>query len=573
MKSVIWNRVSTREQEQGYSLEQQEKLNSEYAKRLGFTEIRSFSISESASKTEQRKKFEEMLRYVSKHQINDIISEKVDRFTRRIKEAAAIHDWLIEDGSRRLHFVKENLVINRDSKSHEKLILNMKVAIAQFYADNLSEEVKKGQQGKLESGWYPGPPKLGYKTIDFEGRKVPAQDENVAPLVKRGLELFSTGNYSVQKLSNTMHEEGFRSKKGYKISPARWYDMLTDPFYYGPFYWKDELHYEFKHEPLITEEVFNKNQSLLKRKNAPKYTVHNYLLKGLTVCAECSKSITWELQKGVLYGYCNHYKPCSQTKSIKVGDIESQVLDCFEALQIQNKRLMEWIRKAVKEGYQDETDYHNAVLSELENKLKQEQKRIDNLVDMRVDEQIDRENFDKKLAEYKAEKEKITQAIQKHSQLQVKQAEYSVSFYELAQKAKEIYQTRKKLEEKRRILRHMFSSIQVKTNTKEVIATFTKPFQILVELAALTNNSNVSVAEVKTDRIFEPSKKTDTTLQTATFLAAYPVLRRWWDSNPRDSCESWFSKPLPWATRRHLLKELILFELYHLTFKLWYLKL
>ncbi|MEK7550808.1 MAG: recombinase family protein [Patescibacteria group bacterium] len=155
MKAVIWNRVSTREQEQGYSLEAQAKGNGEYAKRTGFDDIKSFSVSESASKSEQRKIFDQMMQYANEHGVKDIISEKVDRFTRRIKEAAAIHDWLIEDGQRQLHFVKESLVINRDSKSHEKFLLNMKVAVAQFYADNLSEEVKKGQQGKIESGWYP----------------------------------------------------------------------------------------------------------------------------------------------------------------------------------------------------------------------------------------------------------------------------------------------------------------------------------------------------------------------------------------------------------------------------------
>ena len=537
MKAIIWNRVSTREQEQGYSLEAQAKGNEAYAKRCGFDDIKSFSVSESASKSEQRKIFDQMMQYANNHGVKDIISEKVDRFTRRIKEAAAIHDWLIEDGARQLHFVKESLVINRESKSHEKFLLNMKVAVAQFYADNLSEEVKKGQQGKLELGWYPGPPKLGYKTIEVERRKIPIPDEKFAPLVKRALELFATGNYSVQKLANTMFEEGLRSKKGFKVAPGRIYDMLTEHFYYGPFYWRGELHYEFKHKPLITEEVYNKNQSLLKRKNAPKYTVHNYLLKGLTKCSECEKSITWELQKGKLYGYCNHYKSCSQIKSVNQEDIENKIVVCLEALKIKNKRLMDWLRRAVKEGYQDETEYHYAVLSNLENKLKQEQKRIDNLVDMRVDEQIDKESFDKKLAQYKAEKEKITQAIQKHSQLQVKHAEYSVSFYELAQRAREIYQ-KVKLEEKRKILRLMFSSLQIRPNTQELVATFTKPFQILSELVELTNSSNVVVTEVKTDRIFEPSEKIDITAQTPSFLSAYPVLRRRWDSNPREAYAS-----------------------------------
>ena len=530
--SVGLERVSTKEQAEGYSLESQRKGNKSYTQKKQLDLKKSFTIHESASKTEQRKIFRKMMEYVEKHSIKHIVCEKVDRFSRSIVEAKLIYDWLSADEKRNLHFIKENLIVNKNSKSHEKLNLNMKVVLAQFYADNLSEEVKKGQEGKLENGWYPGPAKFGYKTIKFEGKHVPIPDEAFAPLLKKGLELFTTGNYSVQKLANTMFEEGLRSKKGFKVSPARWHDHLIDPFYYGPFYWNNELHFEHKHEPLITEEVYNKNQSLLRRKNAPKYTTHNHLFKGITTCLECGNSITWEVQKGILYGYCNRYKPCGQIASIKVEDIEPQLLVALEALQVKNQRLMEWLRKAIKEGHKEEIDYHNAALSELEVKLTQVQRRIDNLVDMRVDELIDKEGFDRKLSQYKIEKERLTQAIQKHSRLQVKQAEYSVSFYELAQKAKEIYQE-VKLEEKRRILRHMFSTLQVRPNTKELVATFTKPFQMLVELAELTNSSNVAVAEVKTDRIFEPSKKTDTTLQTATFLAAYPILRWGQDSNLR----------------------------------------
>ncbi|KKQ42192.1 MAG: Resolvase [Microgenomates group bacterium GW2011_GWC1_37_8] len=522
--AVIFNRVSTKEQEQGFSLEAQEKLNREYARKEGFKVLKSFSISESASKSTQRKVFDEMTNYVLKKNIANIICEKVDRFTRNIKEAATIHTWLEENEERYVHFVKENLAVNKNSKSHEKFILNVKVSVAQFYADNLSEEVKKGQQEKLEQGWYPGQAKLGYRTTEKEGHKIPIPDENVAPLIKKALALFATGNYSVQKLANTMYEEGLRSKKGFKVSPGRIYDLLIDPFYYGDFLWNDELHHG-KHEPLITKEIFDKNQSLLNRKNAPKYTIHNHLFKGLTHCTECDHSITWELQKGTLYGYCNRYKPCSQVKSIKEKDVETRIVNCLYNLQIRNTRIVEWIRKAVKEGSRDEIEYHESVISDLNKKLSQAQKRLDNLLDMRVDEQIDEETYKKKFKAYSEDKDKILDAIQKHSHLQTKNIQYSVSFYELSQRAKEIYLKAKKLENKRRLLRLMFSSLKIRPNTLEVIPTYTKPFQILSELVEFTNCSKVVAEEVKTDRIFEPLKKTDTTLQTPAFLSAYPVLR------------------------------------------------
>ncbi len=78
---------------------------------------------------------------------------------------------------------------------------------------------------------------------------------------------------------------------------------------------------------------------------------------------------------------------------------------------------------------------------------------------MRVDEQIDKENYDKKFKEFKKEKADILEAIKKHSDQEVKSAEFSVSFYDLSQRAKDIYtHPRRKDEEKRTLcvkcLRH-----------------------------------------------------------------------------------------------------------------------
>ena len=49
-----------------------------------------------------------------------------------------------------VHFVKENTILSADSRSSEKLMHNIKVAIARNYVDNLSEEVKKGLREKAE---------------------------------------------------------------------------------------------------------------------------------------------------------------------------------------------------------------------------------------------------------------------------------------------------------------------------------------------------------------------------------------------------------------------------------------
>lgn len=543
MKAVLFCRVSSREQETGFSLDSQKKLLVAYAEKLEFTTTKIFSISESASGKEQRKIFKTMLTFIEEKNIQVIVCEKVDRLTRNKYDAVEIDKWINKDPERQVHFIKENFILTKESRSHDKFLWSIKVSVAQFYTDNLSEEVRKGQEEKLKQGWYPGQAKIGYKTVEIEGRRIPIPDEPTASLIKKALELFATGNYSVKKLTDTMHEEGLRSRQGKKVVTSRIYDMLIEPYYYGYFVWKGDL-YQGKHQPLITKEVYDKNQSLLKRKNAPKYTIHNYLLKSLSFCSECQGAITWELQKSTLYGYCNHFKPCSQVKSVKEPDIEAQLKDYLHFLQVQNRRISGWIRKAVKEGHTDEVDYHEDIIQDLNKKLEHAQKRIDNLVNMRVDEQIDKENYDKKFKEFKKEKADILEAIKKHSDQEVKSAEYSVSFYDLSQRAKDIYShPRRKDEEKRSLIRQMFASLHIEPNTGKLTYKLTLPFKRLSELAEMTNSSKAIEEVPDIDEKFEFAEKVDNTAQMQAFWHDYPELRRGWDSNPRSLARQRFSRP------------------------------
>jgi DNA invertase Pin-like site-specific DNA recombinase len=58
--------------------------------------------------------------------------------------------------------VKENTISPADSRSSDKLMHNIKVAIARNYVDNLSEEVKKGLREKADQGHFPGVAHVGY---------------------------------------------------------------------------------------------------------------------------------------------------------------------------------------------------------------------------------------------------------------------------------------------------------------------------------------------------------------------------------------------------------------------------
>ena len=102
-----------------------------------------------------------MLKYARKNNINIILCEKIDRLTRNLKGAATISDWIQESDKKEVHFVKENFIVNKNTKAHENFVWDMKVAVARFYTNNLSEEVRKGQKEKIAQGWLPTKPPVG----------------------------------------------------------------------------------------------------------------------------------------------------------------------------------------------------------------------------------------------------------------------------------------------------------------------------------------------------------------------------------------------------------------------------
>ena len=154
-KVVIYARVSSKEQEkEGFSIPSQLKILNSYATEKGFQVVKELVDIETARKT-GRPGFNFMVDFFKKESKSKspkepcqiLLVEKTDRLYRNLK------DWVtIDDLDLDIHFVKENVVLCRDSRSSEKFMHGIKVLMAKNYIDNLSEETKKGMLEKAEQG-------------------------------------------------------------------------------------------------------------------------------------------------------------------------------------------------------------------------------------------------------------------------------------------------------------------------------------------------------------------------------------------------------------------------------------
>lgn len=530
---IIVARVSSKDQElEGYSLPSQEKFLTEYANRQGFEIKHIFHISETASKKDQRKKFNEALRIALKENIDILVFEKVDRVTRNLHSSVDIYNWLEADERRQVHCVKDSLILHKYSKSQDKLNWDLKVAMAKNYSDNLSEEVRKGKKEKIEQGWYPGVTQLGYKSIDAVGskRKIQIIDTAVSPFIARTFELFATGKYSIETLTQKMNDEGMRNKKGRKMIKSRMHELLRNPFYYGAFRWNGIVYPNAKHEPIISKELFDRVQQTLSRKPDAKYGKHFYMLKGLVNCGECGGTISWFEKKGHIYGRCNHHRQCNQKSCGREDECDKVVKKALVALKVQSPRIKEWIRKSLKEDNKDQEGYLQVSLDSLNNQLKEITKKQSLLYSDRLDEIITLEDYKLKNKAFEDDKNKLSEQIAQLNKDSNRYYQMGTLVYLVAQYADEIYDILEP-EDISGVMRYIFGGITLKGGKMQY--EYTDAFKVLKKAADITNKSSKMIVYKENDKnIFEPLTKAEKSIQSELIEAVRSEIRRGRDSNP-----------------------------------------
>jgi len=216
MNVVIWARVSSREQREGYSIDAQLRATREKAAKNGWTVIREFAIAESAKRGAERTLFNQMFKWVKssarKEKIKAILSHKLDRICRNMRDAVRLQE--LEDACGvQLAFVDNQF----GPGAAGALSFNVMAAVAQYYSDNLRSEVLKGMDERVRQGCPAGHAPFGYTNVDDKNDPVKPHPEKAKTLV-RIFELYSTGQHTLKSLADKLAAEGhiYRNSELYR---------------------------------------------------------------------------------------------------------------------------------------------------------------------------------------------------------------------------------------------------------------------------------------------------------------------------------------------------------------------
>ena len=460
--TVILARVSSKAQEdEGYSLDSQLKLLTGYCDNKGLNVVKVFKIAETASKVQSRKVFHEMLAYISKNKVYHLAVEKTDRFTRNFRDAVAIDDWLDQNPDRRLHAVKENLLLHKEAKSDVKFMWNINLSVAKKYTDNLREEAMKGWAEKLAQGWLPTVPPPGYMTITENGKRIHVPNPVTSKQMLQAFRFYLNPGESIGSTMCYMAKLGIVTRQGRPYAKSHLHRVLMNPFYIGINHF-DGKDYPGVQETFIPKSLFNHVQEKLHAGKPRAYNRHHSPLQGVIRCEDCGSIVTWQLQKGRYYGVCRRLTDsCRQSKMLHEDEVEKMITSELKRLISPSPEIIDWVANAMRDQYKDRIEERDRIINRLQTQLKRIDVMNETLYDDKLSGEITKERYTEKHEQLMAQKSEIVTQITDFDNSMSERLEQRLVILELSQKAAELY-VKKTPEQKRLIISKLFEKLTIK---------------------------------------------------------------------------------------------------------------
>ena len=377
--------------------------------------------AKSAQTIAKRPVFRELLKYLTEHpEVKYVFIYMRSRVFRNYKEAAATRDLLDKLGVR-LISVKEDFGEGDLAEAMEAVtdVFNW------LEVRRNGNDIKEKMLTKAVHGGTNGQAKLGYlnwvKHTDGKRINTIIVDVERAPFVKMAFELYATGQYdSVEELRDKLTDAGLRMPRtNGQISTQTLYSVLQSRYYLGSVIYKGVEYENGRHEPLITEELFDRVQNILATHGAgTRQRKYHHILKGLVWCARCNQRFVLNRSIGRLggtyyYFFCSGRKDgsCNQ-RFLPVEVVEDAVLEHYQAAVTLPVAFRDELRKMAAEAVKQQRGLDTRVLDGLQRQLEKLDRKEDYLLDLASDEEWPKAKLNDKVASLRADRRKIRQQLE-----------------------------------------------------------------------------------------------------------------------------------------------------------------
>jgi site-specific DNA recombinase len=485
-------RVSSREQaREGFSLDVQETALIAYAQRHGGQIVRLFRVAETASKSDERKTFREMLEYARKNaeKIDGILVYKIDRAARNLfdyielERVESVHDVP-------LIAISQPTENTPSGRMHRRVLASM----ASFYTEQQSLDVREGLAKRAQAGLFVGMTPYGYRNQRQDGRSIVVVEPREAANVRRIFDLYAHHHLTIDGIIERLKRDNII----YRPANPDWarskvHVILRDRAYIGEIKYHGQWH-PGVHEPIVDRAVWQRVQTLMGERV---YKAHELTYAGgLIRCGHCGNLITGEsvikkkTGKEYIYYRCTMYNaPGHPNVRLPERRLDEQMLEIISRLR-QPDAVRHWFVKAIRLWSQDKRQESRENAERLQRELTVLRQQEDRLLNLRLLDEINADTFAAKGTELRDRIAATTLQIEAADRGRAEQADLAVKVFELSQHLKEKWLTAD-FPEKRRICEMLFLNLRLDGAT--LCAEMNKPFDMLAE--------GLSVPSSRGDRI------------------------------------------------------------------------
>ena len=420
LRVTFYARVSTEKDEQINSLENQIQYYTELIQsKPNWTYIEGY-IDEgiSGTSTKKRDSFNRMIRDAKAGRFDFIITKEISRFSRSTLDSIKYTQELLEHDVGVL-FQNDN-INTLDSDSEFRLVVM--AGVAQDEVRKLSERLKFGFRQAIKNGHVLGNDKLwGYDKKDC----VLTVNEEEAQVVRRIFDLYANQRIGIRRISQTLYDEGFTSRKGNAFNVLTIRHILCNPKYKGWYcanksqtvdyrskrkIFLDESEWVMYPDPsipaIVSEELWDRANALYKRRSQQMMShqsaavFHNrYPYSGRIICEEHGTSFHRQVLKSAkgekevwqCREYRNRGRAACSAPQLYTAELNQIMAGIFNQLAQDKQAIIDAV-VAMLQSVPDEHDYAQD-LRHIEENLSAIQAKKDRLLEMSIEGVISMAEF------------------------------------------------------------------------------------------------------------------------------------------------------------------------------------
>ena len=338
--AVIYVRVSTAEQTQGFSLQLQERLCRQYCKQQGWVVLELFRDEGKSARTIDRPEFLKAIGYCQRHRekVGLFVVYRLDRFSRSQVDHYSIKSSLSKLGVR---IVSATQDVN-ERQPESILIEGIAAAVGEYESRIIGLRAKMGMEEARRSGRLSNCAPMGYLNTRVKGiGNTVVFDEELAPYIREAFELYASGLYSKSEIVDLLNAKGFTSRRGKQLTQMQLGKILVNRTYAGHVFVNEaEGWTQGIFEPLVSMDIFDRVQDRLWRERSAQRKPHSRIreefpLRGHVLCSKCGRPLTASMSRGKSgkrFGYYRCFQRSCNGVNVRKEMLEEEFVSLLSSL-------------------------------------------------------------------------------------------------------------------------------------------------------------------------------------------------------------------------------------------------